>query len=108
MKDNKTAWEESQNQYRLLLEGVNELIKNSTQLAETYQTTNMDFASMIYQNGLSELMQKANQMKVYERSFELMLYTMKSHVEQLRHLKDVLKLIMINDTVNQPLNAPDL
>ncbi|MBL6448967.1 hypothetical protein JMN32_21835 [Fulvivirga sp. 29W222] len=104
MKDNTTSWEESQNQYRLLLEGMNELIKNTTRLAETYKSTNMDFANLIYENGLDELMHKANLIKVYEHNFELMYYSMKRHVEQLKQLMDAQKLTMIKDTVNYPLN----
>ncbi|MTI23931.1 hypothetical protein [Fulvivirga kasyanovii] len=104
MKDKTPTWEESQNQYKLLLKGVDELIKNTTRLAESYETTNMDFASMVYQNGLNELMQKAEQMKAYERSFELMYFSMKGHVEQLKRLKEVLQLFFIKDTINHPYN----
>ena len=99
-----TPWEESQNQYRLLLEAVNELIKNTTLLAETYESTNLDFAQLIYENGLYELMQRAEQLKVYERGFELMHYSMKGHVEQLRHLRETLQLFLIKDPVNIPGN----
>ena len=99
-----TPWEESQTQYALLLEGVNDLIKHTTRLAECYESTNMDFAQLIYENGLYELMQRAEQLKTYERGFELMHYSMKGHVEQLRHLRDTLQLFQIKDPVNMPRN----
>ena len=104
MKDKTSTWEESQNQYRLLLESVNKLIKNTTLLAETYESTNMDFAHLIYENGLNELMQRSEQLKTYERGFELMHYSMKGHIEQLKRLKDALALFGIKDTVNYPFN----
>ncbi|MBL6446752.1 hypothetical protein JMN32_10545 [Fulvivirga sp. 29W222] len=95
-----TKWEESQNRYALLLEGVNDLIRNTTRLAETYETTNVDFAQLIYENGLYELMKKAEQLKTYERSFEFMYYSMKGQVEQLKHLREVLQVCMIRDPCN--------
>ncbi|MBL6445398.1 hypothetical protein JMN32_03715 [Fulvivirga sp. 29W222] len=103
MKKN-TPWEDSQIRYALLLEGVNDLIRNTTRLAETYETTNMDFAQLIYENGLYELMKKADQLKTYERSFELMYYSMKGQVEQLKHLREVLQLFLIKDPINIPIN----
>ena len=104
MKDTNTPWEESQNQYRLLLEAVDELIKNTTLLAGTYESTNMDFAHLIYENGLYELMQRAEQLKTYERGFELMHYSMKGHIGQLRRLREGLQLFLIKDPVNMPGN----
>ena len=105
MKNNtNTPWEDSRNKYSLLLESVNELIKNTTLLAEAYESTNMDFAQLIYENGLYELMQRAEQLKTYERGFELMHYSMKGHVEQLRHLRETLQLFLIKDPVNIPGN----
>ncbi|GAA0192762.1 hypothetical protein GCM10009122_55560 [Fulvivirga kasyanovii] len=104
MKHTNTPWEESQNQYRLLLEAVNDLIKNTTLLAGTYESTNMDFAHLIYENGLYELMQRAEQLKTYERGFELMHYSMQGHVKQLRRLREGLQLFLIKDPVNIPKN----
>ncbi|UII31419.1 hypothetical protein LVD17_24305 [Fulvivirga ulvae] len=64
----------------------------------------MDFAQLIYENGLCEPGQRANQLEVCECGFELMHYSMKGHVEQLRHLRETLQLFLIKDPVNIPEN----
>ena len=90
--------------YSLLLEGVNDLVKDTSRLAEIYERTNTDFAHLIYENGLNEIMEKAGQLKDYERGFELMYYTLKGQVEHLKTLRKVLNLIVIKDPVNYPIN----
>ncbi|MBL6449640.1 hypothetical protein JMN32_25240 [Fulvivirga sp. 29W222] len=104
MENNTLAWEESVQRYQQLLEALNQLVQDTSRLAETYESTNMDFAQLIYENGLYELMNKADQLTVYERSFEFMYYSMKGQVEQLKHLRETLQLFLIKDPVNIPRN----
>ncbi|MBL6447587.1 hypothetical protein JMN32_14810 [Fulvivirga sp. 29W222] len=104
MENNTPTWEESVQRYQQLLEALNQLVQDTSRLAETYESANMDFAQLIYENGLYELMKKADQLKTYERSFEFMYYSMKGQVEQLRHLRETLQLFLIKDPINIPTN----
>lgn len=104
MKNTKTTWEDSRERYSLLLEGLNELIRNTTKLAQSYEETNMEFAHVLYENGLTEIMERANRLKEYERNFEFMYYALKGQVVGLKHLRETINLILIKDPVNCPHN----
>ena len=100
----KTTWEESQERYSMLLVGLNDLIQNTTKLAESYEATNMKFAHLIYENGLTEIIEKATMLKDYERGFQLMYYSLKGHVAGLKRLRERVNLVLIKDPVNRPHN----
>lgn len=104
MKYTRTKWEDSRERYMVLLEGVNELISNTSKLAETYEQTNMNFAHLIYENGLTQLMEKSSSLKEYERGFEFMHYSLKEHVENLKHMREIISLIALKDPINYPCN----
>ncbi|MBL6445705.1 hypothetical protein JMN32_05255 [Fulvivirga sp. 29W222] len=104
MERKSTNWEASVERYGQLLGAVNDLIRDSTQLAKLYEGTNMEFAHFIYEKGLYEIMEKANILEDYERSFEFMHYSLKGQVEQLKRLRRVLQVILIKDPVNCPVN----
>lgn len=104
MENEKQTWEDTRKRYTLLIAGIDELMKNTTQLAESYKSSNMDFAQLSYANGYHQLMQKTGQLTAYERGFEFMYYSMQGHVEQLRHLKEILELLLLKDPVSIPKN----
>ncbi|UII32813.1 hypothetical protein LVD17_03070 [Fulvivirga ulvae] len=104
MERKNNRWEESAERYGQLLDAVNDLIRHTSQLAKSYEDTNMGFAHLIYEKGLYEIMKKANTLQDYERSFEMMYYSLKGQVEQLKHLRGVLQVILIKDPVNIPTN----
>lgn len=100
----KTTWEESQEQYSMLLDGLNDLIRHTTKLAESYEATNMTFAHLIYENGLTEIIQKTKMLEDYERGFQFMHYSLQGHVESLKRLRERVNLVLIKDPVNRPHN----
>ena len=104
MENSKAAWENSQERYNMLLNGLNELIFNTTRLAETFQSTNMEFAQLIYENGLTEIMERAKVLKDYEQGFQFMHYTLKGQIERHKHFRDKVKMMLIKDPVNCPRN----
>ena len=104
MERQNISWEESVERYGQLLEAVNDLVRHTTQLAKSYEDTNMGFAQLIYEKGLYDLMKKADVLQDYERSFELMHYSLKGQVAQLKHLRGVLRMLLIKDPVNCPYN----
>lgn len=104
MENRKTTWEESQEQYSMLLDGLNELIQNTTKLAKSYEATNMTFAHLIYENGLTGIMDKAKLLKDYEGGFQFMYYSLKGQIQRHKHFRDKVKLMLIKDPVNRPFN----
>ena len=104
MERKNANWEESVERYGQLLQAVNDLIRNTTQLAKSYEDANMGFASLIYEKGLYKIMQKANTLEEYERSFGLMYNSLRGQVEHLRRLRSILQVLLIRDPVNIPGN----
>ncbi|GAA0191894.1 hypothetical protein GCM10009122_54540 [Fulvivirga kasyanovii] len=104
MERQNTTWEESVERYGQLLTAVNDLVRHTTQLAKSYEEVNMEFGQLIYEKGLHEIMQKANTLQDYERNFQFMYYSLRGQVEQLKHLRGVLRVLLIRDPVNCPFN----
>ena len=90
--------------YHELFAALHDLIVSTQNLSQCYEDTNMKFAQLIYEKDLYQLMNQANVLKEYERSFELMYYSLKGQVKQLQHLKDMMQLFLIKDPVNIPAN----
>ncbi|MBL6446374.1 hypothetical protein JMN32_08650 [Fulvivirga sp. 29W222] len=103
MENSKATWEDSHEKYSRLLEGLNELIKNTTRLATRYEDINVTFAHLIYENGLAETIEKSKMLKEYEREFQFMNYSLKGQAMRIKHLQELIRLIRIKD----PLNCPD-
>ncbi|MBL6445536.1 hypothetical protein JMN32_04405 [Fulvivirga sp. 29W222] len=103
MERKKASWEESIERYKKLLEEVKDLIHHNTLLAEYYQITNKEFAYLIYEHNLYEIMAEANKLKDYDRNFQFMYFSLKGQVEQLNHLQQELTDLLIKD----PSNCPD-
>ena len=106
MKDNATniPWQKSLMKYHELFAALHDLIVSTQNLSQCYEDTNMKFAQLIYEKDLYQLMNQANVLKEYERSFELMYYSLKGQVKQLQHLRDMMQLFLIKDPVNIPAN----
>ncbi|MBL6445881.1 hypothetical protein JMN32_06155 [Fulvivirga sp. 29W222] len=104
MGKQNTRWEESVERYGQLLQAVNDLVCHTTQLAKSYEDINMEFGQLIYENGLHEIMNKANTLQDYERNFQFMYYSLRGQVEQLKQVRGVLQVLLIRDPVNCPCN----
>ena len=102
--ENNIPWETSLMKYHELFAALHDLIVSSQNLSQCYENTHMQFAQLIYEKGLYELMNEANVLKEYERSFELMYYSLKGQVKQIQHLRDMMQLFLIKDPVNIPVN----
>ncbi|MBL6445031.1 hypothetical protein JMN32_01840 [Fulvivirga sp. 29W222] len=104
MENKNTTWEESVQRYQQLLDALNQLVQDTSRLAGSYEKTNVDFAQLIYENGLYEIMKKADLLKEYERAFEFMHYSLKGQVAQLQQFRNILQHLSIKDPVNMPVN----
>ncbi|MBL6448423.1 hypothetical protein JMN32_19070 [Fulvivirga sp. 29W222] len=104
MENLKPTWEGSQERYTMLLEGLEDLIQNTTKLGESYEATNMKFAQLIYENGLTDIMDKAKLLKEYEGGFQFMYYSLKGQIHRHKRFRDEVKLMFIKDPVNCPYN----
>lgn len=99
-----TSWEESQKRYTELLKGLDVLIESSANLVVNYEKQHMEFAHLIYEKELAEIMKDADFLTGYEREFMLMYYSLKGQVERLKHYRKTIRLMLIKDPVNYPDN----
>lgn len=104
MEKSKATWEDCQAQYTMLLSGLDDLIRNAAKLAKSYEDTNMQFAQLIYENGLTEIMDRARMLKEYEGGFQFMYYSLKGQIQRHKHFREKVKLMLIKDPVIRPHN----
>ncbi|ELR71743.1 hypothetical protein C900_02328 [Fulvivirga imtechensis AK7] len=100
----KTTWENSQEQYRLLIQEMNHLINNTDGLIQSFEGINMEFGQSIYENELDKIMAKDGSLKDYEREFRLLYYSFKGYAERLKIYRERIRLLTIKDPVNYPYN----
>ena len=100
----RTNWEDSNGRYNKLFESLNVLLTKTQKALSEYEQINMDFAEKIYNEELMPIMQKADCLDEYEKEFKSMHTLMSSQIEQLLKTRDEIKMMMIKDSVNFPLN----
>lgn len=100
----KTTWEDSNGRYNQLFASLNILLDKTKKSLAEYEQINMEFAQKIYNEDLTPLMEKADCLEDYEQEFKVMHNLMTKQVEHLQQIRDEVKMMMIKDSVNFPLN----
>ncbi|UII33788.1 hypothetical protein LVD17_08155 [Fulvivirga ulvae] len=98
------SWAESRKRYNQLLKGLDVLIEDTADLVDNYEKRHIEFSNLIYEKGLTEIMNEANFLTAHEREFMLMYYSLKGQVERLKHYRKAISLMLIKDPVNYPDN----
>ncbi|UII33858.1 hypothetical protein LVD17_08525 [Fulvivirga ulvae] len=99
-----TSWEMSKGKYRELLNGLDNLIASAGDLIVHYEQDNMEFAYIIYEKELLELMKKSQFIDEYEREFAYLYYSLHGQVERLKRYREIVQLMVLKDPVNIPEN----
>lgn len=100
----KMTWEDSNGRYHKLFESLNVLLDKTKKALSDYEQINMEFAHKIYNEELTPLMEKAECLEDYEKEFKVMHGIMTKQIEHLQQIRDEVKMMMIKDSVNFPLN----
>ncbi|MBL6446147.1 hypothetical protein JMN32_07500 [Fulvivirga sp. 29W222] len=99
-----TSWETSKRKYCELLNGLDNLIASAGDLIVHYEQDNMEFAHLIYEKELLELMRKAEFMDDYEREFMHMYYSLHGQIQRLKRYREIVSLMVLKDPINIPKN----
>ncbi|MBL6446246.1 hypothetical protein JMN32_08000 [Fulvivirga sp. 29W222] len=98
------SWAESRKRYNRLLKGLDVLIDETSDLVENYEQHHLEFANLMYEKGLSDIMKEADFLTDHEREFMLMYYSLKGQVERLKYYRKTISLMLIKDPINYPDN----
>lgn len=99
-----TTWETSKKKYTELLNGLDNLIASAGDLIVHYEKDNMEFAYLIYEKELLELMKKTEFMDEYEREFAHLYYSLYGQVQRLKRYREIVSLMILKDPINIPEN----
>lgn len=96
----RTPWENSNKKYSELLNGLDNLIASAGNLIVHYEQDNMEFAHIIYEKELIDLMKRADFIDEYEREFAQLYYSLYGQVQRLKRYREIVSLMILKDPVN--------